>query len=363
VVVVADGDAELRDTVIDFVSARGYRVESAADAETAAGLLLADKVDVLISDLAMHGAGGVNLLSFARASAPTTRSIAIAANMTPRDRDVALRLGAIRALDKPLSLLELADAIDLARDCADGFRGWMHRMSLVDVLQMYHHAGQSLVLSVSGNIEGAVWFHLGELIHAECDGRSGMAALTALLTAERGRLETSAFVQTTPTIAGPFDHVLLDGLRSLDERRGSATAGATAMADDGWFDEPTEHSALDREALVRWLAEHAPGAAVWRIDPRAPTVERIDSRGDNPEIELAGTPGALGWAYELAELTDPTWTRVELTTGATAISIMRVPGVVLALARLVTGEASLRQLRIEGAQLVRWLHDHVGRPQ
>lgn len=353
-VVVADGDVEIRDAVSGFVSARGYRVEPAADAEAAARLLLTNAVDVLISDLAMRSADGVGLLAFARASAPMTRSIALAANMTPFDRDAALRLGAIRALAKPLSVLELVDAIDLARDCADGFHGWLHRMSLLDVLQMYHHAGQSLVLRVAGDIEGAVWFQLGELIHAECAGRSGTAALATLLTAQRGRLEACALVPTTRTITAPFDHVLLDGLRSIDERRAPA-----APVVDTWLDESSEYEVLDREALARWLADHAPGAALWRIDPNAPAIERLHGDTDHPDRELAG---ALAWAYELAELTDPTWTRVELISGPSAIALVRVPWVVVALVRPVTDEAAQRRFHLESAQLGRWLHDQVKPP-
>jgi CheY-like chemotaxis protein len=356
-VVVADGDVEIRDAVTGFVSARGYRVEPAADAEAATRLLLTNTVDVLVSDLAMRSADGVGLLAFARVSAPTTRSIALAANMTPFDRDAALRLGAIRALAKPLSGLELVDAVDLARDCGDGFHGWLHRMSLLDVLQMYHHAGQSLILSISGAIEGTVWFHLGELIHAECASRTGTAALATLLTAQRGRLDASALVHPTRTITGPFDHVLLDGLRSIDEDRAPGRATVALEDVDTWLDEPSEYEAFDREVLGRWLADHAPGAALWRIDPSTPAIERL--HGDAPATERSG---ALAWAYELAELTDPTWTRVELLSGATAIALVRASEVVLALVRPATDDAVQRRFHLESAQLGRWFNDHMKQP-
>ncbi|MBC7978882.1 MAG: hypothetical protein H7138_28185, partial [Myxococcales bacterium] len=65
--------------------------------------------------------------------------------------------------------------------------------------------------------------------------------------------------------------------------------------------------------------------------------------------------------YGLAELADPSWTRVELTSGATAIALLRGPGVTLAFARLVTGDAVKRRFHIESAQLVRWLGEHVER--
>jgi len=382
VLVVADPDSELRDTVSGFMSERGYRVEPAADVDAAAGLLRDRKVDVLISDLAMRSHDGADLLTLARISAPTTRTIAIATGLTPRERDAALRLGAVRVLAKPLSLLELADAINLAHDCADGFHGWMHRLSIVDVLQMYHHAGQSLVLAISGDVEGAISFHHGELIHAECGNHVGMAALIDLLNAHHGRLETSTLMDPTRTIAGPFDHVLLDGLRSMDEARGEPRDPAAAAGSlDGWLDELNERDPLDRAALIRWLGDHAPGAGVWRIhstglrpipplgaprlvgsleDPTAARIERLDVLGLHPETELAGTPGSLGWAYELAELADPTWTRVELLSGSTAIALIRVAGITLAFARLVTGDGVHRRFQVESTQLVRWLTSQLG---
>jgi len=361
VLVVADPDSELRDTVSGFMSERGYRVERAADIDAAAGLLRDRKVDVLISDLAMRDDGGADLLTLARVSAPATRTIAIATDLTPRARDAALRLGAVRVLAKPLSLLELADAINLANDCADGFHGWMHRLSIVDVLQMYHHAGQSLVLSISGDVEGAISFHHGELIHAECGSQIGTAALVELLNAQRGRLETSALIDSTRTIAGPFDHVLLDGLRSMDEARGVFLGRTTTSPSlDGWLDELNERDPLDRKALIRWLGDHAPGAGVWRVDPVTAKIERLDVLGLHPETELAGTPGSLGWAYELAELADPTWTRVELTSGSTAIALIRVGGITLAFARLVTGDGVHRRFQVESTQLVRWLTGQLG---
>ena len=362
VIVVADRDVEIREAVAGFMSARGYRVELAGDAETATALLQRQPVDVLISDLALRGDDGVDVLAFARSAAPSTRAIALASNASARERDAALRLGAVRVLAKPLSLLELADAIGLAHDCAHGFHGWMHRMSLIDVLQMYHHAGQSLVLHVRGELEGVISLRHGEVIDAECGGRTGMPALILLLGAQRGQLETAQLLPgATRTIAGPFDHVLLDGLRSIDEIKNPAPSPTlSAVSFDTWLDEVTERDPLDREALVGWLADHAPGAGVWRIDPGAPSVERLDALGAHPETELASTPGSLGWAYELAELADPGWTRIELTSGSTAIALVRVPGVVLAFARLVTGDAVKRRFHVESAQLVRWLYDHVG---
>lgn len=370
-IVIADRDASVRDAVHSFMSARGYRVESAGDVESAAGLLASYNVEVLISDLALRGADGVDLLSIARASAPATRRIALTADTSPRDRDAALREGAVRVLVKPLSLLELADAVGLANDCADGFHGWMHRLALVDLLQMYHHAAQSLVLHVRGEVEGTIALRNGELIHAEHKDLVGMPALIELLRARRGQLETTALEHVQRTLVGPFDHVLLDGLRALDEVRGAADAVTSQLFDeaggDDWLVEEDEAPAapdpLDDLALRAWLVSHAPGAGVWRVEPETATLVRLDETGARPEIELASPPGTIGWAYELAERGDPSWTRVELRNGSTAIALLRVasePRVVIAFARLISGEAMQRQFHVETARLQRWLIDHIG---
>ncbi|HEY0191636.1 MAG TPA: response regulator [Kofleriaceae bacterium] len=359
IIVVADADPAIRASVMAFLAARGFQVEPATSADAVTGLLSSRKVDVLIADLAMRGAGGVDLLTLARAMSQATRTVATTSDLSPAGRDAALLGGAVRVLAKPLSMLELGDAVTLAHDCTEGFHGWMQRLSLIDVLQMYHHAGQSLVLSLLGEVEGKIALQHGELIHAECHGQTGASALIELLGARTGQLETHALVQPIRTITGPFDHVLLDGLRALDESRNDLAGAVSTATLDSWLDEWTERDPLDRPALIRWLAEHAPGAGVWRIDPRTGSVERLDELGVHPEHEIGGTPGSLGWAYELAEATDPTWTRVELTAGAMAVALIRVAGLVLAFARLVTGDAVQRRFQVETAQLVRWMYANV----
>src|SRR5882724_11360528 len=77
VIVIADRDAEVRETVRGFMSLRGYRVEPAADAEVAASLLRSSAIDVLISELAMRRADGTALRI---ASSEISTSIALLRN-------------------------------------------------------------------------------------------------------------------------------------------------------------------------------------------------------------------------------------------------------------------------------------------
>src|SRR3954462_10453950 len=105
---VADPDEDLRHSIAGFMSARGYLVQHTASGAEAADVLVSCPVDVLVTDLVVRDKGGLDLLAFARQSAPATRCIVIGSEPTRREREGASRLGAVRVLAKPVSLLELA---------------------------------------------------------------------------------------------------------------------------------------------------------------------------------------------------------------------------------------------------------------
>lgn len=300
-------------------------------------------------------------------------------NVSPR------LLAHLHASGGPLAIAERdAELRDTVHDGSDGMSGWLHRLSLTDVLQMYHHAGGSLAIHVRGDLEGAIAMRHGELVHAECRDRTGATALTGmpalveLLSLSRGQLETAALESDARTLSGPFDHVLLDCLRSLDEAHRQGGPVSVVAAPPGgwpgsWLDELPAGGALDHHALRGWLGEHAPGAAAWQIDPAAATVDRIDRADRADAMDASGAaaelaildaqpPGALAWAYELAELADPSWRRVELTTGDLAIAVLRVSGVVVGFARRVSGDAMLHRFQLESVRLLRWLTDRMATP-
>jgi CheY-like chemotaxis protein len=363
---VADTDTDLRQSMAGFMSARGYLVEQTSTSGEAADVLMSLPIDVMIADLGVPDRGGMELLEFARQSAPTTRSIAIGRDLSDRQREGALRLGALRVLAKPLSLLELADAVAVARDCDDGLYGWLHRLTLVDLLQMFHHAGHSLTLTLRGPREGRVVIVGGEVIHAEAGSLVGAPALVSLLGARRGWIESGPADEATSTISMPFDHLVLDSLRLVDEQSHRSTRPPPRSSFfEGSFGEafapvataiaaspaPIEPLAVDSR-LSAWLEKHAPGAVAWLCDTATGAVVELTSTGDDAYRKSAAR--ALGLAFDLAARTDPSWSRVELTVGDVAVALIRRGDRVLAMARGPVGEEVLRRFRFEVTQLARW---------
>jgi CheY-like chemotaxis protein len=351
---VADADADLRQSVAGFMSARGYHVEHTNSGLEAAEVLISRKVDVLVADFAVPDKGALELLALAKQSAPSTRSIAVGRAPTSKEREGALHLGAVRVLAKPVALLDLADAVAVASDCSEGFQGWLHRLSLVDVLQMFHLSGQTVTLTLRGAREGRIHVRSGQIVHAELDDRIGEPALVEMLRMRGGSLESSPLDELGTSISGSFEQVLLNGIRQLDEeKRRSTPPRARAPSRDSWaFDlrEPSEC-----QLLARWLETHTPGSSAWLVEGGVATEINGEHGSPAERIEVSEVAALL----ELAERADPTFRRLETAVAKRCVAYLRRGERTLVFARSGVGDEARRRFRFEVTQLSRWWDSEV----
>jgi CheY-like chemotaxis protein/predicted regulator of Ras-like GTPase activity (Roadblock/LC7/MglB family) len=217
-VLIVDDDIALRTTISRDLGDQGFTVWLANDAGEALELLAERSIDVLLTDLRMPGADGIDLLEKIRALSSRTRAILMSGYASARDYQRAIECGAVRVLCKPFTSSELLQAIRQAVDCETGFRGSIHGLSLVDLLQMFHYARRSLAIAVDGLAPGHVFLEDGHVIHAAYRDLQGEAALRAILAMPAGSLRTMVLPPQTPhSITRDFRALLLDSLRTLDE--------------------------------------------------------------------------------------------------------------------------------------------------
>ncbi|MCU0684237.1 MAG: response regulator [Polyangiaceae bacterium] len=217
-VLLVEDDVPLRQALASELHACGYEVLVAGAVDEASAHLRQRLVDVLVTDLRMGGRDGIDLLGDVVRLSPRTRCVLMSAYATARDHQRATELGAVRVLCKPFTPDELRDAVGEAVECATGFRGSFHGLSLVDMLQMFHLSQRSLRLDVLGVNEGFVEFRGGELVHARYGDVVGEGALPYLLRAESGAVSTTVSRGEEQTICRPFQNLLLDVLCLLDEQ-------------------------------------------------------------------------------------------------------------------------------------------------
>jgi DNA-binding response OmpR family regulator len=128
-ILVAEDDTEMRRFLVevlrkehfDVVEARdGFRVLDHVGTSLIAGSRIG--VDLVVSDIRMPGANGLQILSGLRAHDPTLPVILITAFGNPEMHAEAKRRGAVAVIDKPFDVAELLSVIRsvLPRGDTDG---------------------------------------------------------------------------------------------------------------------------------------------------------------------------------------------------------------------------------------------------
>ena len=123
-VLIADDDPGIRLILRHRLEADGYRVEEAADSQSALEALTGNRHEVALLDIMMPGAGGLEVLTAARAQASRALIIVITAASTMNNAVEAMKRGAHDYLTKPFENLDLVAtavgrAIDIAAQNAD----------------------------------------------------------------------------------------------------------------------------------------------------------------------------------------------------------------------------------------------------
>lgn len=109
-VLIVDDEPEVCLLIGDELSACGFDCHSVSDSYEARSLLCSDHFDLLITDIAMPGFGGLDLLAFARQHAPACKVILTTGLSNRRYLARALLLGACDYVEKPFATNELTEA-------------------------------------------------------------------------------------------------------------------------------------------------------------------------------------------------------------------------------------------------------------
>jgi CheY-like chemotaxis protein len=218
-ILIVDDDEQLRSAVARDLGHRGFQVTAVDSVKDALVRLRARAFDVLLTDLRMGEQDGIDLLAQLPDVAPKMPAILMSAFASARDHQRAIELGAVQVLCKPFTSLDLAMAIRQAIECETGFRGNLHGISLVDVLQMFHLSRRSVCVTVGGRPGGVVHVRDGEIVHAAQGDVVGEDALRSILGLDSGSIRSGPLETNEQSIRRPFEALLLDMLRGVDEER------------------------------------------------------------------------------------------------------------------------------------------------
>ena len=149
---LVDDDATYRERLAKAITARGYEVRTAPDAEAATYLAEADSPEFAVLDLRMPGESGLDLLRRLVAIDPTTKVLMLTGYGSIATAMEAVRLGAVNYLTKPVDVDDILAAFNPEASSAD--------------------AGADLETPSLARVE---WEHIQRVLH-DCDGNLSEAA-------------------------------------------------------------------------------------------------------------------------------------------------------------------------------------------
>ena len=184
-------------------------------------------IRLILSDFRMPGINGLELLLRVKARYPNMLFVMMTGYGTQELKKVGLQRGAIRYIEKPIDLVELAELIrEELKEHASGFGGIVESVQLPDIIQLMGMSRRSSILKiVADQGRGEIGFRDGEVISAQCGKLIGEKAFFEILRWSGGRF---AFAEPRSkmrqTITQSWQGLLLDSARLHDENKAGVNA-------------------------------------------------------------------------------------------------------------------------------------------
>ena len=112
-ILIVDDDEAIRSMLYDLLCEK-YECDTASMAEEALNYLEVEDYDAILTDLAMPGLGGVELLRKIQETDSATPVILISGKGPEQDPQDLINLGAFAYVNKPFSLDEIEDVVERA---------------------------------------------------------------------------------------------------------------------------------------------------------------------------------------------------------------------------------------------------------
>lgn len=220
-ILFVDDDAASRRLVERMLRAgvADVRVTCVGDGVQALAVLERERVDLLMTDLAMPGMDGIELLRQIGNRRMALPVIVVTGHGSPADETRALAGGALDYFEKPL------DAEPLVRCVQDLLAAAEHRsriegVSIAGFVQLLTMERKTCALRASvPEAQGVLFFNAGALVDARQAGLSGAEAALEIFTWKEPIITLEAQARGRPTtIHASVTELLLESARLADER-------------------------------------------------------------------------------------------------------------------------------------------------
>ena len=130
-ILIVDDQRNMRTTLGLMLKEADHQISEAESGETACRAIDRDPYDLVLTDLKMEKADGIDVLRYVREHAPFTEVIVMTGYGTVETAVTAMRLGAFDYLEKPFNEAQLMEKVELALD-----RRWLRGDADISVSEL-----------------------------------------------------------------------------------------------------------------------------------------------------------------------------------------------------------------------------------
>jgi DNA-binding response OmpR family regulator len=289
-VLVLQPAEHLASDIVDALrdAAPGAHVEVARSLEEAQHRVLDAKPDLFVLDVDAAYDLGQEFLYDLRTSHPNAKAIILTAIHLQAHREQAKGLGAIHFLEKPFPRSDFADLVQALLDPSskeDGekFQGTLSDLHFADIIQLKCMSGSTSVLEFTGprGEKARVFFENGQVRHAVAPGLKGMDAFNEILSWKGGMIGEVKGAGSSPrTIDLDWQILLMEGVRKIDEVRGSKKQGKTGTGSG------RKILVIDDSLMLLSFVNEILGESNYQVTTAATAEEGLRAAADVPDLIL-----------------------------------------------------------------------------
>jgi FixJ family two-component response regulator/predicted regulator of Ras-like GTPase activity (Roadblock/LC7/MglB family) len=242
-VILVDDDVSFLENLKDGLeySIDNIKMVTHTNAEDAWKTLEEKDVSLLITDQQLPGMSGIELVNLVDKKFPAIPIILITAYGTPKLKNRARDIGAIKFFNKPIDLKEIIKEVKKGLDLEGNKLSSIRKISLATVLELISMEKLTASVAVKDNEtkkNGRIWFKEGNLVDAEIDNFEGIEAIFKMLsfvdvdTVIREREHERITISDVS-----LEFVLLEGMKRLDEKKSKKKKEDIMALNEEIFDE------------------------------------------------------------------------------------------------------------------------------
>lgn len=234
---IVDDETELVKNIAGYLNSfpGEFEVMPAGSAEEAENVLKGQEVDLLLTDVRLPGLDGIELVRRALQLHPGLPVVVMTAFSSQEVRQLAMEVGALRYVEKPLDLEELRHLLLEAATRGKGWSGRVGGLEIFDLAQLLALTGKSKAIRIScGREKGVLVFEQGQLVHASTGSLQGCEAFFAMAGWEAASFDELAGAKARkypPNITMSTTNLMLEAVRLRDEALERSRAGEVFSVD------------------------------------------------------------------------------------------------------------------------------------